>query len=121
MVERVNHKPVLIMTFEGVIYDYDKYGWDGIEELPGKPLEGSKEAVDELSEKYDIYVYSDRLTQKRGREAVQEWLDYYDFEIKDLIFQPIPHFVFIGPKMKKFPRKWKDEFIRELKDISPKG
>jgi len=120
MPKRVNHKPVALLVFDGTVYDYDKYGWKGIDNLNGEPLEGAKEAIEELKEKYEVYLYSDRFTQPSGKEAVEYWLEDNNIEVEGIVFQPIPHFVFIGTKMKKFPRRWKKDFIEELKSISPK-
>lgn len=113
-------KPVLIIEFDGVIYDYDKYGWKGIDELEGLPLEGAKEAIEDLSKVYKIYVYSNRCSQPRGKKAVKNYLEKHQIDVEDVVLNPPPYYVFIGTKLKEFPRRWKDDYINELKEIAPR-
>lgn len=113
-------KPVIILTFDGVLYDYDKYGWNGVNKLEGLPLEGSKQAVKELRKAYQVYIYSDRFEQLRGRKAVEEWLEKHQIDIDGIIYSLIPHYMFIGVKNKQFPRRWKEEYIEEIKELAPR-
>ena len=114
-------KPVLLMVFDGVIYDYDKYGWDGMDTIEGEPVDGAKKAIEKLSKKYKVKVYSDRCVQKKGREAVEEWLDEHDIEVDEVVLRPVPYHIFIGPKLKRFPKVWKDDYIDDLLAIHPRG
>jgi len=84
------------------------------------PIEGSKEAIERLSKVYTVYVYSDRCKQGRGREAVESYLEKYQIDVEDVVLNPPPYYLFIGSKMKQFPRRWNDDFIDELNELAPR-
>ena len=54
----------------------------GSHTLRGKPVDGSKEAIDELKEDYTIIINSARFNDAATIPKVKEWLDdndiYYD-------------------------------------------
>lgn len=73
-------RKVIAIDFDGVIHDAHQ-GWgDGT--CYGDPLPGSIESIKNLSEKYDIVIFtakakSDRplVNGKTGIELVKEWFD----------------------------------------------
>jgi hypothetical protein len=75
-------KEHLAIDFDGVIHTFDKGFHDGT--CYGDPIEGSLEAVRELSKRYKIIIFTakakpDRplVNGKTGVELVSEWLDKY--------------------------------------------
>ena len=71
------------IDFDGVIHNFDK-GWnDGT--CYGEPIEGSIEAIRELSKKFRIIIFTAKAKSSRplvngktGTELVQEWLEKYN-------------------------------------------
>lgn len=59
--------------FDGVIHKYDG-DWQGADVIPGGPVDGAKEWLDELAAEYDIWVNSTRCDTEKGVDAVRSWL-----------------------------------------------
>ena len=71
------------VDFDGVIHRCSKGFYDGT--IYDPPIEGSKEALEKLSKKYDVIVFSAKARDDRpivdgktGRELIEEWLEKYD-------------------------------------------
>lgn len=74
-----DEKTQIAIDFDGVIHKCSKGFYDGT--IYDDPIEGSLEAIKELSKKYTIVVFSakarlDRplVNNKTGRELIWEWL-----------------------------------------------
>ena len=72
-------KNTIAIDFDGVIHKNSKGYYDGT--IYDEPVEGSKEALEELSKKYDVVVFTakakpDRglVNGKTGTQLVWEWL-----------------------------------------------
>lgn len=84
-----NVKNVLCLDFDGVIHD-DSLGFhDGT--IYGLPIEGSIEAIINLSRKYKIIIFTckanpdrPKINNKTGVELIWEWLEKHN--IKDFIY-----------------------------------
>jgi len=71
------------IDFDGVIHNFDK-GWhDGT--CYGEPLSGALDAIKNISEKYNIIIFTAKakpsrplVNGKTGIELVREWLDKHD-------------------------------------------
>ncbi|MCL5007048.1 MAG: hypothetical protein M1153_02845 [Patescibacteria group bacterium] len=68
---RSSKKKDIAIDFDGVLHRYSR-GW-GDGSIYDKPVAGAKEAMDELSEKYNIVVFS-RRAKEQGGEAIENWL-----------------------------------------------
>ena len=73
----------LAIDFDGVIHNYDKGYHDGT--CYGDPIEGSLEAIRNLSKDYNIVIFTAKakpsrplVNGKTGVELVQEWLEKHD-------------------------------------------
>jgi ribonucleotide monophosphatase NagD (HAD superfamily) len=72
----------LAIDFDGVIHNADKGFFDGT--CYGDPIEGSLSALQELSTKYRIVIFTAKakpnrplIDDKTGTELVSEWLEKY--------------------------------------------
>ena len=73
----------LAIDFDGVIHNFDK-GWhDGT--CYGEPLPGSLKAIELLSKKYNIIIFTAKAKSNRplvngktGKELVREWLEKHN-------------------------------------------
>ena len=108
------------VDFDGVLHNFDK-GWhDGT--CYGNPIEGSLEAIKELSDKWNIIIYTakarpDRplVNGKNGVELVWEWLEKYDVAkyIDEVTHEKPRAEYYIDDKGIKFENNWK-EILEEV-------
>ena len=73
----------IAIDFDGVIHKSSKGFFDGT--VYDKPMEGVKEALEQLSEKYKIIIFTckvkpDRplINGKSGKQLIEEWLSQYN-------------------------------------------
>ena len=73
----------LAIDFDGVIHDADKGFFDGT--CYGMPIPGSLEALEILSRKYRIVIFTAKakpnrplINGKTGTELVSDWLEKYE-------------------------------------------
>jgi hypothetical protein len=77
--------------FDGVLHKYDG-DWQGAEVIPGKPVDGAIEWLQELTETYDVAINSTRCITKEGCDAIRAWLK--EFELSQGALENI----YIGPE-----------------------
>jgi hypothetical protein len=73
----------IAIDFDGVIHNFDKGYHDGT--CYGNPLPGALDAIKNLSEKYNVLIYSSKCLPDRplvngltGKQLVVDWLTKYD-------------------------------------------
>tara|TARA_B100000902_G_C27284093_1_gene903446 strand:- start:749 stop:1732 length:984 start_codon:yes stop_codon:yes gene_type:complete len=73
----------IAIDFDGVIHTFDKGWYDGT--CYGEPIRGSLEAIKELSQKWNIIIFTAKVRADRplvngktGMELVKEWLEKHD-------------------------------------------
>ena len=73
----------LAIDFDGVIHTFDKGWFDGT--CYGEPIEGSIKAIKQLSQKYNIIIFTGKalpdrplVNGKTGKQLVIEWLEKYN-------------------------------------------
>ena len=109
------------IDFDGVIHRCSKGFYDGTIYDP----EGSKEALETISKKFDIIVYSAKARADRplvnnmtGVQLIWEWLDKYEMShyVKAVTAEKPRAVFYIDDKAVRFEGKWKDTFcsLREL-------
>jgi len=97
------------VDFDGVIHRSSKGFYDGT--VYDDPIEGSLEAIQRLSETYDVIVFSakartDRMliNGKTGIELIEEWLHFHGFMryIKEVTAEKPRAVAYIDDKAIKF-------------------
>jgi hypothetical protein len=85
-----NENKNLAVDFDGVVHNFDKGFHDGT--CYGEPLAGSLEAIQALSKKYRIIIFTAKakpnrplVNGKTGVELVEEWLAKHG--ILDCVFE----------------------------------
>ena len=64
----------VVFDFDGVIHSYAS-GWQGIDVIPDEPVQGIKEALEEIHNAgYKVVIVSTRCTDFVGEEAIIKWL-----------------------------------------------
>lgn len=119
----------LSIDFDGVIHTFDKGFFDGT--CYGEPIEGSLEAIKELSKFYKIIIFTakakpDRplVNGKTGTELVWEWLEKYG--VKDYVTEVTSEkprsFLYIDDNAYRFDN-WNNtlKFVEKLKEQQNEG
>ncbi len=110
----------IAVDFDGVIHTFDKGWYDGT--CYGEPIKGSLEALQKLSEKWNIVIFTakgrpDRplVNGKTGVELVWEWLEKYDVAkyIDDVTWEKPRAEYYIDDKGVHFDNNW-DEVLDKV-------
>ena len=77
------NKNQIAIDFDGVIHKNSKGFFDGT--VYDKPIQGTKEALEQLSKKYEIVIFTckvkpDRplINLKSGKQLIEEWLSQHN-------------------------------------------
>lgn len=93
-----NDMKIICFDFDGVIHSYTS-GWQGIDVIPDQVVPGIKELIKELKQDgYIIKVFSARCREKKGREAIQKYLDKYNIEVDEVAINKPPAIVSIDDR-----------------------
>ena len=88
----------VVFDFDGVIHSYTS-GWRGIDVIPDPPVNGIKEAIDNIrSAGYYVIVVSTRCRKERGKYAIQAWLNKYNIKVDDVVREKPPAIVYIDDR-----------------------
>ena len=110
----------IAVDFDGVIHTFDKGWYDGT--CYGEPIEGSLEALEKLSEKWNIVIFTAKGRPDRplvngmtGIELVEEWLEKHDvLQYIDYVTWEKPRAeYYIDDKGLHFNNNW-DEILEEV-------
>jgi hypothetical protein len=105
------------IDFDGVIHKCSKGFYDGTVYDP--PIDGAKEALKSLSEKYVIVVYSakarsDRplVNGKTGAELIWDWLRVHEMDtyVKEVTAEKPRAVFYIDDKAVRFNGSWSETF-----------
>jgi phosphoglycolate phosphatase-like HAD superfamily hydrolase len=78
------YKPTIIFDFDGVIHSY-KSGWQGATNIPDEPVEGIREAIEEVRNAgFKVVVVSTRCYDEGGIDAIKAWLDKHSIIVDDV-------------------------------------
>ena len=111
---------VLAIDFDGVIHRNSLGFHDGT--VYDDPIEGSLEALKDLSKDYEIVIFSCKALEDRplvngktGIELIEEWLQKYEVlqYVKEVTFKKPRAYLYIDDKGYRF-ENWKDsvKFIK---------
>ena len=105
------------IDFDGVIHECSKGFYDGT--IYDPPIDGAKEALKKISEKYVIVVYSakartDRplVNGKTGVELIWDWLKAHDMDmyVKEVTAEKPRAVFYVDDKAVRFNGSWTDAF-----------
>tara|TARA_R100000005_G_scaffold90579_1_gene62116 strand:+ start:168 stop:557 length:390 start_codon:yes stop_codon:yes gene_type:complete len=104
----------IAIDFDGVVHTFDKGFHDGT--CYGEPIEGSLEAIKQLSKKYNVVIFTAKakpsrplVNGKTGSELVYEWLVKHDVMkyVKQITSEKPRSFIYIDDKGYRF-ENWSD-------------
>jgi hypothetical protein len=104
----------IAIDFDGVVHTFDKGFHDGT--CYGDPIEGSLEAIKELSKKYNVVIFTAKakpsrplVNGKTGSELVYDWLVKHDVMkyVKQITSEKPRSFIYIDDKGYRF-ENWSD-------------
>jgi len=111
----------IAVDFDGVVHTFDK-GWhDGT--CYGEPIEGSLEAIKQLSTIYNVIIFSAKVrpdrplvSGKTGKQLVKEWLEKYDVlqYVVDITHEKPRAQYYIDDKAIRFENNW-GEILEQVK------
>lgn len=113
----------LAIDFDGPIHKCSLGFYDGT--IYDEPVEGIHEALEKLSEKYNIIIFTckakaDRplINNKTGKELIWEWLKKNDLDqyITDITSEKPRAVYYIDDKAIEFKNKWDDVLKRIFKE-----
>jgi hypothetical protein len=105
----------LAIDFDGVVHTFDKGWYDGT--CYGEPVEGALVAIKELSEKYNIIIFTAKVRPDRplvngktGYELVDEWLGKYDVKqyIDEITYEKPRAEYYVDDKAIEFTNNWNE-------------
>ena len=101
-------KPTICIDFDGVINSY-KSGYGPhykVDHIPDGPVEGTKRAIEKLRHKFKVVVQSTRCADPDGKQAIIDWLDFYDVEVDDVVAHKPPAVMYIDDRAIQFRGDW---------------
>ena len=94
------NKKRIVFDFDGVIHKYSK-GWqDG--SIYDEPVEGIKEVIDQLRQKYEVVIVSTRSKELKGRVEMLKWLDKYNIIVDQILVSKPLAMIYIDDRGYKF-------------------
>lgn len=91
-------KKTVVFDFDGVIHSYTS-GWQGIAEIPDPPVEGMREAIEEIrAAGFEVVVVSTRSKDPIGSRAVEEYLKKHDIEVDAVMATKPPAIVYVDDR-----------------------
>lgn len=112
-----NYKPTVVLDFDGVIHSYTS-GWKGYDIIPDPPVEGIKEAIDEIRKKYKVVIVSSRSKTPSGRLAIREYLNKYDIVVDDIMDVKPPAIVYVDDRAIAFNND-ADTLLERIDNFKP--
>jgi hypothetical protein len=70
-------KKLILVDFDGVLHSY-KSGWQGVDVIPDPPIEGAIEWLEQLTEVFDVRIFSARCNDAKGIHAMIAWFYKHD-------------------------------------------
>lgn len=116
-------KYTIALDFDGVIHNDSEGFYDGT--IYGNPIEGTKSALELLSSKYKLVIYScksnpDRplINNKTGTELIWEWLEHHNLKqyISYVVWGKPNAFIYVDDKGLRFSN-W-DKTLSEINSIT---
>ena len=109
----------ICIDFDGVIHLLDN--WEpgqSVTVIAGEAVPGTREAIAQLRETYEVVVLSCRAEKAQGRRAIAQWLKEQGIKVDRITAQKLPALVYVDDRALHFYGDWA-ETLRDIKDFRP--
>jgi 5'(3')-deoxyribonucleotidase len=89
--EKTNRKKLILFDLDGVIHQHSTNNWKGIDIIEGDVVPGMKELIEELRNKYQIYIYSSRCLEAKGIKAIEKWIKEKGIVVDGITSKKLPY------------------------------
>lgn len=89
--------PTVVFDFDGVIHSYCS-GWKGKTVIPDLPVQGIREAINDIRKLYRVVVVSTRCDTPEGIAAVKDYLAKHDIAVDDVMKEKPPAIVYVDDR-----------------------
>ena len=113
----MSFKPTVVFDFDGVIHRYDSK-WSGVEVISDGPVEGIKEAIDEIRKEYLVVIVSSRSATPEGSGAIEKWLCQYNIIVDAIMSEKPPAVVYIDDRAITFDGN-PNGLLQKIKEFKP--
>jgi hypothetical protein len=93
----MKYRPTVVFDFDGVIHSY-RSKWQGPEVIPDEPVEGMKEAIDEIRKEFEVVVVSTRCTYPEGMPAIISYLSKHSIVVDRVMAEKPPAIAYIDDR-----------------------
>lgn len=90
-------KETVVFDFDGVIHSYTS-PWLGVTIIPDPPVDGIREAIADIREKYAVVVVSTRCITPEGKRAVENYLTKNGIEVDAVISEKPPAVAYVDDR-----------------------
>lgn len=88
----------VVFDFDGVIHSYTS-GWQGATVISDPPVDGIREAIEEIRENgYKVVVVSSRCKAMNGELAIWVYLEKHNIVVDDVMAKKPPAVVYIDDR-----------------------
>ena len=108
----------ILVDFDGVIHQYKKPP-TALNDIPDPPVNGAKDAIAKLREKYYIAVFTTRARTLEGSIAVRKWLNKHGIEFDEVTAWKIPGRVIVDDRAIQFNGSWWDGILEQIENFVP--
>ena len=116
--EKSNKTYMISIDFDGVIHDHSKCKFTNEWTIQGDLIPGAKEAINQLSEKYNVVVISTRCNNPDGRYAVIKWLELHSINVYDVADYRPPSLITVDDRAITFNGNW-NQTLEDIKRFKP--
>jgi hypothetical protein len=113
----MSFKKIVVFDFDGVIHRYDSR-WSGAGIISDGPVEGIREAIDEIRKEYEVFVVSSRCTETIGIASIKKWLDKYGIVVDGVVSEKPPAIVYIDDRAITFDGN-PNTLLSKIKEFKP--
>jgi len=105
-----NYKPTIMIDLDGVLNNYTKFEEDNIPEMK----DGAKEFLEQLSENYNLVLFTTRNMKISVKWLIENDIDKY---FKDITNVKLPAYIYLDDRAIGFNGNFKDAIksIQEFK------
>lgn len=109
----------VVFDFEGVIHSY-KSGWQGVENIPDPPVDGIREAMQEILDAgYELVIVSTRSATVGGQQAIIDWCSKWGIPYSRISAEKPPALAYVDDRSITFSPETLPNLPHTIKNFKP--